>query len=101
MSKWQIFAAGVETRNVMVILLVVFAALNSVLSLGYYAPLVNRMYRKEPCEAVRTGLPSSRWMRLPLVALTFGVVVIGFWPTLVNTITGPAAAGLLALFGGG
>ena len=32
----------------MVGLLVVFAALNSVLSLAYYAPLVNAVYRKQP-----------------------------------------------------
>ncbi len=48
MSKWQIFMAGVSTQNIWIILLVIFAALNSVLSLVYYAPLVNRIYRHEP-----------------------------------------------------
>lgn len=100
MSKWQIFAAGAETRNLAVILLVVFAALNSVLSLGYYAPLVNRLYRREPSEVVLTGVPGSRLMGIPLIALTLGVVVLGFWPALMNGLTGPAAATLIRMFGG-
>ena len=37
--------------------LVVFAALNSVLSLAYYAPLINALYRLEPSPAVRAGQP--------------------------------------------
>ena len=41
MSKWQIFVAGFEAQSVAVAALVVFAALNSVLSLAYYAPMVN------------------------------------------------------------
>jgi formate hydrogenlyase subunit 3/multisubunit Na+/H+ antiporter MnhD subunit len=100
MSKWQIFAAGAETRNLAVILLVAFAALNSVLSLGYYAPLVNRLYRREPSEVVLAGLPGSRMMGVPLVVLTVGVVVLGFWPALINGLTGPAASSLLQMFGG-
>ena len=100
MSKWQIFAAGAETRNLAVILLVVFAALNSVLSLAYYAPLVNRLYRREPSEVVLAGLPGSRLMGMPLVALMIGVVVLGFWPALINGLTGPAASSLLHMFGG-
>ena len=55
MSKWQIFAAGFETQNIAIDLLVIFAALNSVLSLAYYAPIVNAVYRQEPSEAVTRG----------------------------------------------
>ncbi len=100
MSKWQIFVAGAETKNLWVILLVVFAALNSVLSLGYYAPLVNRMYRHEPGKVVLAGAPAPRLMSLPLVLLAAAVVVLGFWPSLMGWLTGPAAQSLLAAFGG-
>jgi NADH:ubiquinone oxidoreductase subunit 2 (subunit N) len=100
MSKWQIFAAGAQTQNLAIILLVVFAALNSVLSLGYYAPLVNRMYRHEPSAVVEAGKPVSALTVLPLVLLTLAIVAIGFWPTLVSWLTNPAAASLLAAFGG-
>jgi proton-translocating NADH-quinone oxidoreductase chain N len=100
MSKWQIFAGSAETRSLPVILLVVFMAINSVISLGYYAPLVNRMYRREPSEAVQKGRPSPAMMALPLVAMLFFVVVLGLWPALASGITAPAAAALWQMFGG-
>jgi proton-translocating NADH-quinone oxidoreductase chain N len=100
MSKWQIFTAGFQTQNTAVILLVIFAALNSVLSLGYYAPLVNRMYRYQPSEAVKVGSPVPVLMQLPLFLLTLATVILGFWPTLLNWLTGPAAASLMTIFGG-
>ena len=55
MSKWQIFVAGFQTQNVWIIVLMIFMALNSVLSLAYYAPLVNIMYRKSPSAQVLAG----------------------------------------------
>ena len=100
MSKWQIFVGSAETHSLPVILLVVFAALNSVLSLGYYAPLVNRMYRREPSAVVSAGKPAPLGMTLPLVLLMAVVVVLGFWPAAVQIVTSPAAANLLAMFGG-
>ena len=82
----------------LVIGLVVFAALNSVLSLGYYAPLVNRMYRRTPSAAVVTGRPAPALMSVPVVILLAAVVVIGFWPAVVQGITAPAAGNLVAMF---
>jgi proton-translocating NADH-quinone oxidoreductase chain N len=100
MSKWQIFVAGFETRNAAVEILVVFAAFNSVLSLAYYAPLVNRMYRHHPSAAVAAGRPVSALMGLPLVVMTALVVLLGFWPGLVDAVTHPAAVHLVSIFGG-
>jgi NADH:ubiquinone oxidoreductase subunit 2 (subunit N) len=90
---------GAETQNLVVILLVVFAAINSVISLGYYAPLVGRMYRLQPSAAVKAGLPVSKAMAAPLVGLMVLLVVLGFWPDLVQPITGPAAQNLVMMFG--
>jgi len=101
MSKWQIMVAGFETRNAGVELLVIFAAVNSVLSLGYYAPLVNRMYRNQPSPAVSAGRPVTFLLGAPLVALTVAIVVLGVWPGLVDFITGPAALDLVSVFSGG
>jgi formate hydrogenlyase subunit 3/multisubunit Na+/H+ antiporter MnhD subunit len=101
MSKWQIFAGGAATRNLPVILLVAFAALNSVISLGYYAPLVNRLYRREPSLAVRSGRPLPALMAVPLVVLLLAVAALGFWPALAQGLTGPAARAMADLFGGG
>jgi NADH:ubiquinone oxidoreductase subunit 2 (subunit N) len=98
MSKWQIFVASVSSQNLAGILLVVFAATNSVLSLAYYAPLVNRMYRREPSPAVQNGATLTPLLVIPLLVLTVLVVALGLWPPLVSWLTGPAAASLLAVF---
>ena len=100
MSKWQIFAAGVETHNIAIDLLVIFAALNSVLSLAYYAPVVNAVYRQEPSEAVTHGEKLPITMGIPLVVLAIAIVVIGLWPSLLAGLTGPAGIALVKAFGG-
>lgn len=99
MSKWQIFVAGFETKNLLVSLLVIFAALNSVLSLAYYAPLVNAVYRKQPGMAVQQGKPIPLAMNLPLALMALAVVALGVWPGLAQWLTGPAGSALLATFG--
>lgn len=100
MSKWQIFVAGFETHNVWVEALIVFAALNSVLSLAYYAPLVNAIYRREMSISVDTGMPISVVMQIPLALMALAVILIGIWPSLMAWLTAPAASSLLAAFGG-
>jgi proton-translocating NADH-quinone oxidoreductase chain N len=99
MSKWQIFTAGAQAQNTGVLLLVIFAALNSVLSLGYYAPLVNRMYRYEPSSVVVEAKSAPGIMSIPLFLLTLATVAIGFYPPLVTWLTQPAAISLMASFG--
>jgi proton-translocating NADH-quinone oxidoreductase chain N len=99
MSKWQIFVAGFETHNTLIGGLVVFAALNSVLSLAYYTPLVNAVYRREPSDVVQRGKPLPVVMNVPLLLLALAVVVIGVWPGCVNWLTAPAGAAVLAAFG--
>ena len=100
MSKWQIFAAGFATKNFLIAGLVIFAALNSVLSLAYYAPLVNAVYRKQPSTAVAAGAAVPASMVLPLAVLALAVVVLGFWPSLLNFLTEPASSALLKAFKG-
>jgi proton-translocating NADH-quinone oxidoreductase chain N len=100
MSKWQIFLAGAQAKNDWILLLVIFAGLNSVLSLAYYAPLVNAIYRKQPSKAVAGGAPLAPAMVAPLVILAVAVVVVGFWPDLLAWLTEPAGAAVLAAFGG-
>lgn len=99
MSKWQVFAAGFQTHNLAIGLLVAFAALNSVLSLAYYAPLVNAVYRRQPSEAVRLGGRLPLGLGAPLVVLAVAVVAVGMWPSLTSWLTAPAAAALLYGFG--
>lgn len=99
MSKWQIFVAGFQGSNGWLIGLVVFAALNSVLSLAYYAPVVNVLYRNEMGEDVKHGAPIPLAMHVPLAILALAIIVIGLWPALMNWLTEPAAQAVLSMFG--
>jgi formate hydrogenlyase subunit 3/multisubunit Na+/H+ antiporter MnhD subunit len=99
MSKWQIFVAGFQTQNAWIIALMIFMALNSVLSLGYYAPLVNLMYRKEPSPRVVAGKPITWTIALPLIMLSLLVIVLGFFPGLLDWFTVPAAGQFMRMFG--
>jgi proton-translocating NADH-quinone oxidoreductase chain N len=100
MSKWQIFVAGARVGTVIIVGLVIFAALNSVLSLAYYAPLVNSVYRRQTSDVVAQGGPMPRTMSIPLIVLVCAVVAIGVWPTLMDWLTIPAAQAVVTLFGG-
>lgn len=99
MSKWQILVAGFATRDLLIGLLMAFAALNSVLSLAYYAPMVNAVYRRQPSAAVLRGQPLPTTMQAPLALLMLAVVAIGVWPSLVNWLTEPAGSAVLAVLG--
>jgi proton-translocating NADH-quinone oxidoreductase chain N len=98
MSKWQIFAAGVRAGSPIAVALVVFAVLNSLLSLGYYAPLVSTMYRHEPSAAVVGGARVPPAMVVPLVLLALVVVAFGVWPALAGSLTGPAGRVVMDIF---
>jgi proton-translocating NADH-quinone oxidoreductase chain N len=99
MSKWQIFVAGFATHNVAIYGLVIFAALNSMLSLAYYAPIVNGLYRKRPSPAVEAGAAVPAAMVLPLGLLALAVVLLGLWPSLLAGLYEPAGQALLAAMG--
>jgi formate hydrogenlyase subunit 3/multisubunit Na+/H+ antiporter MnhD subunit len=99
MSKWQIFVAGFETENIWIIALMIFMALNSVLSLGYYAPLVNLMYRGETSATVQAGKPLTWTISLTMIIMTALVILLGFFPDLMNWLTVPASQRLMAMFG--
>ena len=78
--------------------MIIFMALNSVLSLAYYAPMVNRMYRNSESEIVQSGTPSSPAFSIPLALLSLALVVLGFYPKLVTDLVAPAVQVLLAIF---
>jgi NADH:ubiquinone oxidoreductase subunit 2 (subunit N) len=88
MSKWQIFAAGIQTGNTVIALLVVFAALNTTLSFAYYGKLAIAVYRQQPRFGGGRPLPVA--MAVPLGALSLAVIAIGMWPHLVFWLTVPA-----------
>jgi proton-translocating NADH-quinone oxidoreductase chain N len=99
MSKWQIFVAGFQTQNTWIIALMIFMALNSVLSLGYYAPLINVMYREQPSQQVLIGKPVTWTITLALIVMALLVIVLGFAPGLMDWLTIPAGQRLMQIFG--
>ena len=99
MSKWQIMVAGFQTQNGFGIALAVFAAFNSILSLAYYTPLVNRMYRHEASPLVQSGVALSSSSILPLGLLSALVLLLGLWPAVFSSISNSAASALLGLLG--
>ena len=99
MSKWQIFVAGFETQNGWIIALMILMALNSVLSLGYYAPLVNVMYRSETSPKVLAGKALTWTIALPLVVMIALIILLGILPDLMAWLTIPAAERFLQMFG--
>jgi NADH:ubiquinone oxidoreductase subunit 2 (subunit N) len=86
-SKWQIFVAGMVTMNTWMIVIVVLLALNSVLSLGYYAPLVNAMYRKDAGEVAEAGKSPDAMMQVALVVLAAFIIVIGLYPPAIEWVS--------------
>jgi proton-translocating NADH-quinone oxidoreductase chain N len=98
MSKWQIFAAGVHAGTPIAVALVVFGILNSLLSFGYYAPLVSTMYRNEPSAMVVGGARVPVAMVVPLVLLSLAVVAFGVWPALAGGLTAPAGSVVMDIF---
>jgi proton-translocating NADH-quinone oxidoreductase chain N len=98
MSKWQIFVAGFQSGDGLLMGLVVFAAVNSVISLGYYAPLVNRMYRREAGESVKNGKHVAFTMQIPLLVLSLAIIVLGLYPALLNWLVEPAGQALMSIF---
>lgn len=96
MSKWQVLMAGAQTQDMAIVFILIIAALASVLSLGYYAPLINRLYRREQAEVVANGRAVPPAMTLPLAVLAVAIVVLGVMPMLANWLTVPAAADLLS-----
>ncbi|MEA5077573.1 MAG: proton-conducting transporter membrane subunit [Anaerolineaceae bacterium] len=99
MSKWQILLGAAQISSGLMIGVIIFVGLNSVLSLAYYAPMINRMYRHEASEAVVSGKEVSWIMVLPMVLLAIGIIAFGIWPSLATFLTNNAAASFIYPFG--
>ena len=98
MSKWVIFTAGFQSGQPWVYAAVIFMALNSVLSLGYYAPVVNQLYQRDQSALVQTGKSVPLTMKIPLVILTLAIIVLGFYPVLLQWFYNLAGSSIMTLF---
>lgn len=98
MSKWVIFTAGFKSGQPLIYAAVLFMAANSVLSLGYYAPVINRLYRQQASAAVEAGVKVPFLLKLPLVLLALVIIVAGFYPGLMSGLYEAAGRSFMALF---
>ena len=90
MSKNMIFFAGIQSGNPWIIGSVAFAGIFTIVSLGYYAPLINRMYRTHSPHVTQQFIAPSTSMMIVFVVLTIALVVLGFLPGLIGDFSLPA-----------
>jgi proton-translocating NADH-quinone oxidoreductase chain N len=99
MSKWQIMVAGAQANDTIILIVLLIAGLSSVLSLGYYAPLINAMYRRNQATVISQGRSVPLSMLIPLIVIGISIVILGIVPILAGWLTIPAARALMAAFG--
>jgi NADH-quinone oxidoreductase subunit N len=87
MAKFYIFNAAIQEN---LLWLVIFAAINSVISAYYYLRVVKLMYIGEPASDER--IPSSLPVRFALAVTSLGVLALGIYPWMVLRITETAVA---------
>jgi len=77
-GKWYILIAATSAgQNVLAAILV----LTSVVSAGYYLPVIMAMYMKpEPIEAAHVDVYLDRWGRAAVAAVVAGLLLFGVWP---------------------
>ena len=94
-AKWQVLAAGFASPDPLVRGAVIFAALNILLAIGYYLPVLMNLLDASalPSDRIRQALPMA--MRLPLIVLCALILWIGLWPDSLRGLTKLAAAALL------
>jgi len=78
-AKWFILAESITARDLLAYVGVAFFLINSVLALGYYLPLIVKLFTvPETEEAERLRI--SPWMGVPLLALGALALAIGLQP---------------------
>ncbi len=77
-GKWYILIAATSAgQNVLAAILV----LTSVVSAGYYLPVIMAMYMKpEPIEGAHANVCLDRWARTAVAVAVVGLLVFGVWP---------------------
>ncbi|MFP3853832.1 MAG: proton-conducting transporter membrane subunit, partial [Anaerolineales bacterium] len=90
MSKWQIMAAGVEAGTGLALALVIFAGINSVFSLSYYAPVLIKGFFNSPRQPFESAKPLPWTIQLPIALGLIAVVLIGLVPSAMNGLLDPA-----------
>jgi NADH-quinone oxidoreductase subunit N len=91
-GKWYILIAATNAgQNVLAAILV----LTSVVSAGYYLPVIMAMYMKpEPIEAAHVDVVLDRWARGAVTAVVIGLLLFGVWPNRLFDLARTAGASI-------
>lgn len=96
MSKLLIYNAGVEVGSVVGITFAVLTILNSIISLGYYLPVVNTFYAKETvAEGELHDAPI--WCAVPIGGLMLITVLLGLFPQIGLKFVYPAVSVIVSM----
>ncbi len=77
-GKWYILIAATSAGQTVLATILV---LTSVVSAGYYLPVIMAMYMKpEPIEAAHVDVVLDRWGRAAVAAAVAGLLLFGVWP---------------------
>jgi len=79
-GKWFILTEVWHAGDVWVYAGIVVFLLNTLLSLGYYLPILAMLFSPLPTQDTPPPVKVSGWMIVPLVALAILVIVIGVYP---------------------
>jgi len=99
LAKWQLLVGTLREAGPWVVAALAAFVLNSLLSLGYYVPLIGRILRPTGVPAEVQPQAVSPWMLGPAVALAVWVAVLGVYPRPILHLAHEAA--LFLLSGGG
>ncbi|PYP15240.1 MAG: NADH-quinone oxidoreductase subunit N [Gemmatimonadetes bacterium] len=91
-GKWYILIAATSAgQNILAAILV----LTSVVSAGYYLPVIMAMYMKpEPIEAAHVDVFLDRWARAAVTAVVVGLLLFGVWPNRLFELARTAGASI-------
>ncbi|MCL6451506.1 MAG: hypothetical protein K6T75_09455 [Acetobacteraceae bacterium] len=100
MSKWLIYKAGLDAGTWAGYTCAALAILNSIISLGYYLPVINRFYSKEASPKVAALHEASPWSAVPMGALALATIFLGVYPQVALNAVVPAMHVMLRALGG-
>ncbi|HHX95557.1 MAG TPA: cation:proton antiporter [Clostridia bacterium] len=96
MSKLLIYNAGVEVGSTIGITFAVLIIMNSIISLGYYLPVVNTFYAKDT--AAETPLHDAPvWCAVPIGGLMLVTLLLGILPQIGLKFVYPAVSVIVSL----
>ena len=106
MSEWLVFSSAITTYSVIGwvgILVAVIALANGLISLGYYLPIIRKLYlspKEEEKARIMGAHDPSMVMLAAILFLAALTIILGVWPELGLRTIKPAVDALLSLGGG-